>query len=153
MLEAMAFDEQLGIRIRDLLETRPDIDEQRMFGGIAFLVEGRMFCGIVGDDLMVRVGPERYAAALARKHVRAMDFTGRPFVGYVYVAKQGIASEASLREWVDAGLSFASTLPAGTSRAKKSRAKKASAKKTTAKTTTAKKTMVKKASAKKKPRA
>lgn len=140
----MAFDEQLGIRIRDLLETRPDIDEQRMFGGIAFLVEGRMFCGIVGDDLMVRVGPDRYAAALARKHVRAMDFTGKPFVGYVYVAKQGIASEASLREWVDAGLSFASTLPAGKSRAKK---------KTTAKKTTAKKTMVKKASAKKKPRA
>lgn len=71
-----------------------------------------MFVGIVGDTLMARVGPAAYAAALKRRHVREMDFTGRPMKGYVYVDPQGIESDTDLAEWVEAGRAFVKTLPA-----------------------------------------
>ena len=60
----MAYDEALADLIRRALGPRPDVSERKMFGGLAFLLDGKMFCGIVKDDLMVRVGPERYDAAL-----------------------------------------------------------------------------------------
>ncbi len=62
----MAHDETLADRIRRAVGSRADVTEKKMFGGLAFLLDGRMFCGIVKDDLMVRVGPERYEAALWR---------------------------------------------------------------------------------------
>lgn len=108
----MAYDEALVARIRDLLGPRRDISERKMFGGVAFLVDGKMFCGITNADLMVRVGPEGYRAALARPHARPMDFTGRPLTGYVYVAKQGTATTRALRAWVTAALAFTSTVKA-----------------------------------------
>ena len=85
----MAYDEKLADRIRQAVGPRGDVTEKKMFGGLAFLLDGKMFCGIVKDDLMVRVGPERYEAALAEAHVRPMDFTGRPMNGYVYVGRGG----------------------------------------------------------------
>jgi len=60
-----------------------------MFGGLAFLLDGRMFCGIVKNDLMVRVGPEKYEKALGMAHARPMNFTGRPMTGYVFVGPAG----------------------------------------------------------------
>jgi hypothetical protein len=57
--------------------SRPEVTEKKMFGGVAFLLDGKMFCGVVKDELMVRVGPDAFEAALAEKHVRPMDFTGR----------------------------------------------------------------------------
>jgi hypothetical protein len=81
-----------------------------MFGGIAFLLRGKMFCGIAKDDLMVRVGPERYEASLATKHVRPMDFTGRPMKGYVFVAPAGTARQAAVDKWVGLGAEFVATL-------------------------------------------
>jgi len=83
-----------------------------MFGGLAFLLGGKTFCGIVKNDLMVRVGPGRYEEALAAPHARPMDFTGRPLTGYVFVAPAGTRKEAALREWVDQGIAFVSTLAA-----------------------------------------
>jgi hypothetical protein len=83
-----------------------------MFGGIAFLADGHMFVGVIGDLLMARVGPENYAAALARKHVREMDFTGKPMKGYVYVDAAGIADDDELEEWVMRCRAFVKTLPA-----------------------------------------
>jgi TfoX/Sxy family transcriptional regulator of competence genes len=119
----MAFDEALGTRIRDVLDAREfsarDIDERRMFGGLAFLERGRMFIGITGDELMVRVGPERNDEALARAHVRPMDFTGKPMAGYVYVAARAIPSASALREWVAWSLAFVDTLPVKKKAAKK----------------------------------
>ncbi|MBW3669776.1 MAG: TfoX/Sxy family protein, partial [Actinobacteria bacterium] len=73
----MPFDEGLAQRVRELLEDGPDASERKMFGGLAFMLGGNMCCGIVGDELMVRVGPDGYEAALARPHAREMDFTGR----------------------------------------------------------------------------
>lgn len=97
----MAVDERLADRIRAALAERDDVVEQRMFGGIAFLVSGRMACGVVGDELMARVGREAYEAALARPHVRPMDFTGRPLRGLVFVGPAGTRTLAAVRRWVE----------------------------------------------------
>jgi len=83
-----------------------------MFGGLAFLLRGHMVCGVVGDALMVRVGPAQYEAALGRSHVREMDFTGRPLKGFVFVGPPGIRSARQLESWVERGLAFVRSLPA-----------------------------------------
>ena len=107
----MAYDEKVAERIRKVVGPRADVTERKMFGGIAFLLDGKMFCGIATADLMVRVGPERYEAALARPHVRPMDFTGRPLKGYVFVSMSGLRSEAALEKWVDEAIAFVATVP------------------------------------------
>ena len=106
----MAFDEHLADRIRAALRDVPDVREKRMFGGLAFLVGGKMACGIVGDELMLRLGEHRADAALDEPHVRPMDFTGRTMRTMVYVAPAGFATPA-LRRWVDQGVAHAATLP------------------------------------------
>ena len=108
----MAFDEGLAERIRELLRDRKGVDERRMFGGLAFMLDGHMFVGILGDTLMARVGPEAYAKALAQKHVREMDFTGKPMKGYVFVAPEGFESDAALESWIGRCANFVQTLPA-----------------------------------------
>lgn len=108
---AMAYDEGLAERIRSVVEGRSGVSEKKMFGGVAFLVHGNMFVGIVKDELMVRVGPERYPAALKHSHVRPMDFTGKPMVGYVFVAPAGLDEDAELERWIELGARFAATLP------------------------------------------
>jgi TfoX/Sxy family transcriptional regulator of competence genes len=81
-----------------------------MFGGVAFLLDGKMFCGIVKDDLMVRVGPERYQEALTAARVRPMDFTGRPMKGYVFVGPAGTRTEKAVKRWVDQSAAFVATI-------------------------------------------
>jgi hypothetical protein len=108
----MAFDELLGGRVRTALSNQNDIAERRMFGGLAFMVAGNMAVGIMGEDLMVRVGPEAHADALSQPHARAMDFSSRPMVGYVYVAPAGVETEEALAAWVDRGVKYAISLPA-----------------------------------------
>ena len=107
----MPYDERLADRTRDAIGPRIGVTEKRMFGGVAFLLDGRMFCGIANDDLMVRVGPENHAASLARPHVRPMDFTGRPMNGYIYVGPKGTKTTDAIRKWVDLSLAFVATLP------------------------------------------
>jgi TfoX/Sxy family transcriptional regulator of competence genes len=102
----MAYDEQLAARIRDTLAARADMTERRMFGGLAFLRDGRMCCGVVGQDLMVRVVEDEMPSVLRRPHVRPMDFTGRPLRGFVYVAPSGVATDDALGEWIAKGLAF-----------------------------------------------
>lgn len=108
----MAYDEQLAERVRRLLETFPGVAERKMFGGLAFLLRGNMCCGVVGGQLMVRVGRESYETALHEPHAREMDFTGRPLRGFVYVACEGLSSEGDLRAWVERGARYAESLPA-----------------------------------------
>lgn len=107
----MAYDEALAQRVRMTLGSRPDVVEMKMFGGVAFMVRDHMACGIVGEDLMVRVGPEAHPGALAEPHVRPMDFNGRPMRGYVYVGPDALAADADLARWVERGVDFALTLP------------------------------------------
>jgi len=109
----MAYDETLADRVRRALGPRADVTEKKRFGGLAFFLDGRMLCCILKDDLMVRVGPERYKAALAEAHVRPMDFTGRPMNGYVFVGPGGSRTEKAIKRWVDQGAAFVATLDGG----------------------------------------
>jgi hypothetical protein len=108
----MAYDETLAERVRVALALRAPI-EKKMFGGLAFMIDGAMCCGVVGRDLMVRVGPEALAAALARPHTRVMDFTGRPSRGMVYVGPGGTGTARGVAAWVARGLAFVESLEAG----------------------------------------
>jgi len=99
----MAYDEQLANRIRRALGDRHDIYERKMFGGLAFLCRGRMCCGIVGGDLMVRVPIEEFDTVMRRRHARPMDFTGKPLKGFVYVSPPGFRTAATLRTWLALG--------------------------------------------------
>jgi TfoX/Sxy family transcriptional regulator of competence genes len=107
----VAYDEKLAERIRAVLADEPAVSERKMFGGIAFMLNGNMVCGVVRDELMVRVGAPGYEEALARPHARPMDFTGRPMKGMVFVAKAGFTADDDLRSWIDLGLGYASSLP------------------------------------------
>lgn len=108
----MAYDEGLAQRVRERLHERQDVVEKRMFGGLAFLVRGHMCCGIVKDDLMVRVGPDRYEEALRQPRARPMDFTRKPLRGFVYVDADGTADDGQLGRWIERALEFVLTLPA-----------------------------------------
>lgn len=105
----MAYSEKLADRIREVIGV--PFDERKMFGGLAFMVEGKMSVGIVGDDLMVRVGKDAYADAISRPHTREMDFTGRVSTGMVYVEPAGIKDKRSLSAWVQRGVGYATSLP------------------------------------------
>ena len=107
----MAYDEGLAQRIREVLDGSTGVDEKKMFGGIAFMVEGNMCVGVLREELMVRVGPDRYQDSLAQPDAREMDFTGRAMKGMVYVGVDGIDSDDDLKSWVDRGLAFVTTLP------------------------------------------
>jgi TfoX N-terminal domain len=107
----MAYDEALAERVRDLLALRGDVTERKMFGGIAWMVSGNMACGILGDELIVRLDPEDASQALEEEHTRVFDFTGRPARGMVVVGPEAIAEPADLAGWVDGGVGFASSLP------------------------------------------
>ena len=82
-----------------------------MFGGLSFMIGGHMALGIVGEELMVRVGPDGYQRALGRAHTREMDFTGRSIKGFVFVEPAGIRTKRSLASWVALAAAFAKSLP------------------------------------------
>ncbi|OGB19625.1 MAG: RNA methyltransferase [Burkholderiales bacterium RIFCSPLOWO2_12_67_14] len=107
----MAYDEQLAQRIREALADNPAITEKKMFGGIAFLHRGLMFVGVSDSSLMARVGKGNHADSLSRRHVREMDFTGRPMQGYVFVDAPGVRSDEQLRFWLERCEQFVVTLP------------------------------------------
>jgi TfoX/Sxy family transcriptional regulator of competence genes len=107
----MAYDEALADRIRELLSARAEVSERKMFGGIAFMVAGNMACGVLGEDVIVRLGEDEAASALDENGVRPFDFTGRPMKTTVYVGPERTADEAGLAEWVEAGADFAASLP------------------------------------------
>ena len=106
----MAVDEDLVRRVREHLAGDLSITERRMFGGVAVMCNGNMALGVIGDRLMVRVGPEAWSAVLREPGVSEMDFTGRSMRGMVYV--DAVALEgAGLAEWIDRGVAFADSLP------------------------------------------
>jgi len=107
----MAYDEKVAERLSKVFSEHKGVAEKKMFGGIAYIYKDHMCVGIVDNMLMVRVGPEQYEKALSQKHVKPMDFTGRPMKGYVYVEPTGFKTEKSLKKWVEKGVTFVKTLP------------------------------------------
>ena len=106
----MAYDEELADRVRVVLADEPSLTERKMFGGLAFMIGGNMACGIVKDELMLRLGADGADAALDEPHVREMDFTGRPMTGLVYVERAGL-DDAGLCRWVERAAAHARSLP------------------------------------------
>ena len=107
----MAFDDGLATRIREDLGLRVAFDERRMFGGLAFMVDGHLCVGVLGDEMMARVGPDAYDDALSQPGVREMDFTGRAMRGLVMVAQDAIAEDDQLSHWLSRCLDFCLSLP------------------------------------------
>lgn len=106
----MPYDEGLAQRVRELIGTDVVI-EKKMFGGLAFMINGNMSVGVLRNDLMVRVGPENYRQALSEDDAREMDFTGKPLKGFVYVNEKSLDSDDRLQFWVNQGRDFALSLP------------------------------------------
>ena len=106
----MTYDEELADRMRVLLADEEGLTERKMFGGLAFMIDGNMACGIVRDELMLRLGAEGADTALEHPRVRQMDFTGRPMTGMVYVERDGLG-DSELRTWVEQAVAFARALP------------------------------------------
>jgi TfoX/Sxy family transcriptional regulator of competence genes len=107
----MPFDEALAEQVRALLRGHHSLKEKRMFGGLAFMVNGHMCCGIVDKNFVVRTGPDEYATALSQPHAQPMDFTGRPMRGFVYVTPEGYRLTRDLKAWIQRGLHFVLSQP------------------------------------------
>lgn len=102
----MAFDEKLSDRIRETLVNETKVEEKFMFGGVCYMVNGKMCVGVVKDEMMCRIDPEAEEAALKRKGARPMDFTGRPMKGYVFVSKEGMKTAKDFEYWINLCLDF-----------------------------------------------
>ncbi len=102
----MAYDPGTAERIRRHLAERDDVVEKRMVGGLSFMVDGRMCCGVTSSGLMVRLGIDAAARALDEPHVRPMVLGGKPVAAFVVVDPEGFADDAALAAWLDRGLAF-----------------------------------------------
>jgi hypothetical protein len=107
----MAYDRGLADRVRSILERRAGFSERQMFGGIAFMINGHMCCGVMKTDLMLRLAPEAVVSGLRRPHTRLMDFSGKPMKSMMLVDAVGSDSDEALHEWVESALAFVGTLP------------------------------------------
>lgn len=107
----MAYDERTATRIRSVMADRPGYSERKMFGGVCFMIHGHMCCGVVGSDLMLRLGNEMSAEALEENHTRPMDFTGKTMSSMIYVEPEGFTTESELRRWIARAVGFVETLP------------------------------------------
>jgi TfoX/Sxy family transcriptional regulator of competence genes len=107
----MAYDTDLAARMRRVIDGMATVSEKKMFGGVAYLVNGNMACGVHGMGMIVRIGEDAYARAMQLPHVRDFDMTGRPMKGWVVVDAEDLGEDAQLKCWVEAGIDFASSLP------------------------------------------
>src|SRR5882672_5555609 len=108
----MAFDERLAERMRGALGRRKGLVEKKMFGGVAFLLNGNMCVGVHKDEMIVRLAPEETDAALAQPHTRRFDLTGRPMKGWLLVEQAGLKTDAKLGKWVQVAAKYAAALQA-----------------------------------------
>jgi TfoX/Sxy family transcriptional regulator of competence genes len=108
----MAYDQILAQRIRAALPGIPGIIEKKMFGGIAFMIDGNMACAISKDNLMLRISRDDIDAALAQPYVRISDMGGRPMKGWLLIEPAGLQSDDSLKRWIEQAVAFVQSLPA-----------------------------------------
>ena len=108
----MAYDESLAEKVRKALRGKGEISEKKMFGGLCFLLGGKMCCGVLKDVLVARVNPKDSPALLKNPGVRLMDFTGQPMKGFLYVSQSVLKSAPQMNAWLKRCLAFVSSLPA-----------------------------------------
>ncbi|MDP1727251.1 MAG: TfoX/Sxy family protein [Bacteroidota bacterium] len=102
----MAYNEKLSNRIRESMAALPDVEEKLMFGGVCYMLNGKMCVGVVKDEMMCRIDPDVYEEALSKKGCREMIFTGKPMKGYVYVSEEGMKSKKDFDYWIGLCLQF-----------------------------------------------
>jgi hypothetical protein len=107
----MACNEQLAERMRRGMRGKPGVVEKIMFGGIGFLVNGNLACGVNKEDLIVRLSDRDFVEALKRPQARIFNMTGRPMKGWIMVSSGGYASDAALKGWIDRSVAYARSLP------------------------------------------
>jgi TfoX/Sxy family transcriptional regulator of competence genes len=108
----MAYDEDLANRIRELVADEAGVREQRMFGGLAFLIGGHMSVAASGHGgIMVRVDPESTDQLLAKPHAEPFEMRGRPMRGWLRVDPEGVRTRRQLEPWVRRGVAYARSLP------------------------------------------
>ncbi len=107
----MAYNETLARSIRSILASHSGITEIQMFGGISFLLNGNMIGGVLNDDLIIRVGLQKYDDYLKLPQTQKFNITGRAMKGWLMVSKASIDADQDLSEWVQRGVDFASSLP------------------------------------------
>ncbi len=106
----MPYNLKLTERVRSQMDGLPFV-EKKMFGGVGFLLNGNIACGVNKDDLVIRVDPERHNTLLKKPHAKPFDLTGKPMKGWLLVELDGVKSDKQLRAWVQEGIEFASALP------------------------------------------
>ncbi|HEX4563800.1 MAG TPA: TfoX/Sxy family protein [Solirubrobacteraceae bacterium] len=112
-MRAVAYDEDLANRIRELIAGEEGVSEQRMFGGLAFLINGNMSVAASGQGgLMLRVEPDETDALLKKPHARPFVMRGREMQGWLRVDDAGVRTKRQLGPWVKRGVAFARALPA-----------------------------------------
>ena len=107
----MAFDASLAERIRKALARKKGNQEKKMFGGIGFLLSGKMCVGVWKDSLIVRLGPEQAEEALKQPFVQQFDITGRPMTGWALVEPKGVEDDDQLMGWIQRAVKFVGKLP------------------------------------------
>jgi TfoX/Sxy family transcriptional regulator of competence genes len=107
----MGYDQHLAERVRVILADREGFSIKEMFGGVGFMLQGNMSCGVTEANLIVRVGPDAFEAALSESGVQEFDMTGRPMRGWVVVARASDLSDEALSAWVQRGVNFSLSLP------------------------------------------
>lgn len=107
----MAYDAKLAGKVRKILRDEKGYTEKKMFGGVCFLLNGNMACGILNDELIVRVGPKNYDEMLQQPHTRKFDITGRAMKGWIMVKEEGLIPGKKLKKWVAIGADLANSLP------------------------------------------
>jgi TfoX/Sxy family transcriptional regulator of competence genes len=108
----MAYDEDLANRIRELIADAEGVSEQRMFGGLAFLIGGNMSIAVSGEGgLIVRVNPDDTGALLEKPHSRPFEMRGRAMQGWLRVDPEGVRTKRQLEPWVKRGVAYARSLP------------------------------------------
>lgn len=115
----MAFDEKLVDRIRESLFDIKKVEEKNMFGGVCFMVNGKMCIGVVKDEMMCRINPEMDEIVLEKDGCRRMDFTGKPMKGYVFISEEGMKTKKAFEYWVDLCLEFNSIAKASKKKTRK----------------------------------
>ncbi|HSY77339.1 MAG TPA: TfoX/Sxy family protein [Bacteroidia bacterium] len=115
----MAYNEKLADRVRESLVTVKKVEEKNMFGGVCFMVDGKMCIGVVDDEMMCRIDPNMDEIVLKKRGCRQMDFTGKPMKGYVFVGGEGMKTKDTYEYWINLCLEFNSRAKASKKKPKK----------------------------------
>jgi hypothetical protein len=107
----MAYDEALGERIKSVLDEIAPYVEKKMFGGVGFMIQGNMACGVHKDMLIVRLDKDQYDEDIQLPVTKPFDITGREMRGWMLVSAMGVKKDADLKHWVETGVQFARSLP------------------------------------------